>query len=225
MRNVIRNIELADTSLVLNGGLNTLELLVIRHGQSEADLLGRHEGRADFALTDLGIIQAQHLADWVSCNYPPDYIISSTLKRASMTAEILSNTIGVNVDYDDALMEFNNGLLAGQTHEEARVKYPIPEGGKKPHESYYEQESMIEFRTRAEAVLSRIIHEYPSDKRIAIISHGGMINMLFRSFMSLPMHTEYGIYNGDTAIHLWVIDGNKRYIKFLNSREHLVTLE
>ena len=83
---------------------------------------------------------------------------------------------------------------------------------------------MIEFRSRAESVLSRIIHEYPSDKRIAIVSHGGMINMLFRSFMSLPISTEYGIYNGDTAAHLWVIDGNKKYIAFMNSSEHLLSL-
>ena len=34
-----------------------MELLIIRHGQSEADLLGRHEGRADYELTELGIKQ------------------------------------------------------------------------------------------------------------------------------------------------------------------------
>lgn len=202
-----------------------MELLVIRHGQSEADLLGRHEGRADYALTDLGVKQAQLLAEWVTSKFPPDYIVSSTLRRASTTAEILSVASGVAVKYEEALMEFNNGLIAGLTHEEARMKYPMPEGGKKPHESYYEQETMIEFRSRAETILSRIIHEYPKDKRVAIISHGGMINMLFRSFMSLPLNTEYGIYNGDTAAHLWVIDGSMRYIAFMNSRKHLAELK
>lgn len=202
-----------------------MELLVIRHGQSEADLLGRHEGRADFALTELGIRQAELLADWVLEKYPPDFIISSTLKRASMTAEILARKLGVNVAYDEKLMEFNNGLLAGLTHEEAKAKYPIPIGGKKSHESYYEQETMIEFRTRAEAALSRIIHEYPSDKRIAIISHGGFINMLFRSFMGLPMNAEYWVHNGDTAAHLWKLEDDKRLIIFMNSGEHLLKLE
>jgi 2,3-bisphosphoglycerate-dependent phosphoglycerate mutase len=201
-----------------------MELLVIRHGQSEADILRRHEGRADYELTDLGIRQAELLAEWVSNNYRPDYIISSTLKRAAKTAEILSKKVGVSVEYNGDLMEFNNGLLAGLTFEEASLKYPSPEVGKKPHESYYEQESMIEFRARAEAVFSKIIHSYPQDKRIAIVSHGGMINMLFRSFMSLPMNTEYGIHNGDTAVHLWVINGGKRYISFMNSKEHLRSL-
>jgi len=201
-----------------------LELLIIRHGQSEADLLGRHEGRADYALTDLGIKQAQLLASWVQENYPPDFIVSSTLKRASMTAHILSEKTGVAVDLEADLMEFNNGLLAGLTFEEAEIKYPIPEGGKKPHESYYGQETMIDFRARGEAVLSKIIHRYPPDKRIAIISHGGMINMLFRSFMELPMQTDHVIRNGDTAVHLWVIDENKKSVAFMNSREHLMSL-
>ena len=201
-----------------------MELLIIRHGQSEADLLGRHEGRADYELTELGIKQAHLLADWVSNKFRPDFIMSSTLKRAAMTSDIISNKVGISVDYDENLMEFNNGLLAGLTYEEATEKYPMPKNGKKPHERYYEQETMIEFRSRAESVLSRIIHEYPNDKRIAIVSHGGMINMLFRSFMSLPTNTEYGIHNGDTAAHLWTIDGNKRTIKFMNSSEHLSSL-
>jgi broad specificity phosphatase PhoE len=36
------------------------DLFIMRHGQSEADLLDRYEGRADFPLTDLGREQA----DW-----------------------------------------------------------------------------------------------------------------------------------------------------------------
>jgi 2,3-bisphosphoglycerate-dependent phosphoglycerate mutase len=40
-----------------------LELLLIRHGQSEADLLDVHEGRADFPLTGLGRRQAGLLAE------------------------------------------------------------------------------------------------------------------------------------------------------------------
>ncbi|MDP4164007.1 MAG: phosphoglycerate mutase family protein, partial [Bacillota bacterium] len=38
-----------------------MELLLIRHGQSEADLLGVHEGKADFPLTELGQQQAKKM--------------------------------------------------------------------------------------------------------------------------------------------------------------------
>ena len=52
-----------------------MELLLIRHGQSEADLLGVHEGRADFSLTKTGIIQAEKMAKYVAKHYPPDITI------------------------------------------------------------------------------------------------------------------------------------------------------
>lgn len=63
-----------------------MELLIIRHGQSQADLEDRHEGRADFPLTQLGVKQAQLLAEWVQERFPPELILSSPLQRASRTA-------------------------------------------------------------------------------------------------------------------------------------------
>lgn len=74
-----------------------MDLLIIQHGQSEADILRCHEGRADFLLTDLGIKQAELLADWVKKNYPPDFIISSPLKCARKTAGILASALNLNI--------------------------------------------------------------------------------------------------------------------------------
>lgn len=197
-----------------------MEILVIRHGQSEADITKRLEGRADFPLTDLGRQQALNMAEWVKEYYAPDYIFCSTLKRASETAQILDSKVGVGVQFFCELMEFNNGLLAGLPIDEANERYPRPEAVR-PHESYYEQETLIEFRARAETILSKIMYEYPSDKRIAIVSHGGMINMLFRSFLRLPVSCNVGITTADTGIHLWKADGEYRHIVFANSTNHL----
>lgn len=60
--------------------------------------------------------------------------------------------------------------------------------------------------------------------RICIVSHGGMINMLFRSFVMLPVNAEIGISTGDTGIHLWKIQGDERRIIFSNKQEHLLEL-
>lgn len=54
-----------------------------------------------------------------------------------------------------------------------------------------------------------------------IPSHGGMINMLFRSFMILPANMDVSI---NTGVHLWKVNGNKRGIVFLNKQEHLLGL-
>lgn len=43
-----------------------MRLLVVRHGQSEADILKVCEGRADFSLTKLGHEQAESTAEYLS---------------------------------------------------------------------------------------------------------------------------------------------------------------
>ncbi len=49
-----------------------MRLLVIRHGESEADLLHVREGRADFELTERGHRQAEAMGGYVSQNYQID---------------------------------------------------------------------------------------------------------------------------------------------------------
>lgn len=197
-----------------------MDLLIIRHGQSEADILKVIEGRADFNLTELGLRQAGLMADWVSRYININKIISSPLKRAKQTAERLSAATGTSVEFDDYLMEWKNGLIAGLTREEADKRFPLPDK-KFPHTTVYEQESMIDFRARAEIALSKIINENPSDSKIAVIAHGGIINMLFRSFIEISINADISISSGDTGIHHWKTEGNSRRIIFLNSQVHL----
>ncbi len=69
-------------------------MLVIRQGESEADILKGCEGRADFELTEKGHKQAIAMAKYVAENYHIDRIYASTLKRAAQTAEHLSEATG-----------------------------------------------------------------------------------------------------------------------------------
>ena len=204
-----------------------MEILVVRHGQSVADLEDRHEGRADFELTELGCRQARNAAKWIKEHYEIDILLSSPLKRAAKTAEFISEEIGVDIIFDDELMEWNNGLLAGLLRSEAKEKFPLPEGGRKPHDEFAESESYINFRARAEMFWSKFIDKYGKEEsniRVCIVSHGGMINMLFRSFLMLPVNTDSYISTGDTGIHLWKVIGSDRRIIFLNKQEHLLGL-
>lgn len=198
-----------------------IELLVIRHGQSVADIIDVHEGRADFPLTDLGKEQARRAAEWIAVNYPLQRIYASTLKRAAETAEIIGQRVNLTVEFDPDLMEFNNGVLAGLPFAEAAVKYPLPPGGRKPHEPVPGGETAIEFRMRAETVWSKILNTAEENQRIAIVSHGGMIAMLYRAFLRLPVDVQFSSSTGDTGIHLWRVNGAQRSLVFANYQEHL----
>ena len=196
-----------------------MRLLIVRHGQSEADILNVHEGRADFELTELGRRQAAAASRRIYSEYGVTKIYSSTLRRAYQTAEYLAELTGLPINADAELMEFNNGLLAGCTREYAEEHYPRL-SGLPLHAAVYEQESALEFRFRAERVLSRMIHENQGDGTIAVFSHGGMINQLCRAFMRLPMDSDVGWQTGDTGIHEWLVQPGMRRICMSNSVSH-----
>ncbi len=196
-----------------------MKLLVIRHGESEADLLDVHEGRADFALTERGHRQAEAMAEYVANNYDISKIYASTLTRAKQTAGHLSVKTGIPIVFDENLMEFNNGLLAGLPRAVVREKYPeIPD--LPIDKAVYGQESQVEFRQRAENALSRVISESQADETVAIVSHGGMINQLYRSLFEMPVDCKFFFNTADTGVHVWSLSDTERRVVKANFDEH-----
>lgn len=196
-----------------------MRILLIRHGESEADLIDVHEGRADFALTERGHRQAEAMANHIAENYNISMIYASTLTRAKQTARHLSEKIGIPIIFDEDLMEFNNGLLAGLPRDVVREKYPIVPD-LPVDKSVYGQESQLEFRQRADKVLSKIIGETKADETAVIVSHGGMINQLYRSFFNMSVDCMYFFNTADTGIHVWNLTDNERRVIKANFDEH-----
>ena len=199
-------------------------LLVIRHGESEADILNVHEGRADFELTEKGHKQAAAMAKYVAANYHVRRIYSSTLKRAAQTAKHLSDETGTAIDFEPDLMEFNNGLLAGLPYEEADHLYPYIEN-LPIDQAVYGQESKVEFRSRAVHALNRVLSENGSDDVIAVITHGGMVNQLYGVLLHLPIGENVFFSSYDTGIHIWEITPQGCCIKKANFDDHLKELQ
>lgn len=195
-------------------------ILVIRHGESEADLLDVHEGRADFELTERGHKQAEAMAKYVAENYMLTKIYASTLKRASQTAQHLSKRTGIDITFDSDLMEFNNGLLAGLSREDAAMRYP--EVKDLPiDQAVYRQESKVEFRDRAVKALDRVLFENKSEAIIAIVTHGGMINQLYGALFHTPVGGNSFFRTADTGIHLWEITDHGNYVLKANMDDHI----
>ena len=196
-----------------------MTILIIRHGESEADLLDVHEGRADFELTERGRRQADAMASYVAEHYELTAIYASTLKRAAQTAKRLSEKTGVAVSFDPDLMEFNNGLLAGLPRDEAEKRYPavrdLP-----VDRAVYGQESQVEFRARAVKVLDRVFAENGPEAVIAIVTHGGMINQLYGAWLHTPVGDDRFFCTADTGIHVWKITDRGNYVVQSNFDGH-----
>ena len=196
-----------------------MRILLIRHGESEADILRVHEGRADFPLTARGHAQAEAMAAYVAARYRVDRLYASTLTRAMQTARHLAGAAGIDIIPDDDLMEFNNGLLAGLPYDVARQKYP-PVENLPADQAVYGMESRLAFRGRAEAALAKVLAGARPEETVAVVSHGGMIDQLWHVFLSLPVDDGTRFATGDTGIHEWQIDGASRRVIRANYTGH-----
>ncbi len=195
-------------------------ILLIRHGESEADILNVHEGRADFELTERGHRQAEAMAAYVTEHYSITRLYASPLKRAAQTAEHLAKKTKLPIIFEQDLMEFNNGLLAGLSREEADRLYP--EVKNLPiDQAVYGQESKVEFRSRAVKALGRILSKNDPDAVIAVITHGGMINQLYGALFHVPIGEQSFFRTADTGIHVWEITQRGNYVLHANLHQHV----
>lgn len=81
-------------------------LILLRHGQTQANASGQYLGRSDPPLTELGRAQARALAPVV---VGAARVVTSPLIRATQTAEFLD--LGVPLCIDDRWVEMDYGLL------------------------------------------------------------------------------------------------------------------
>jgi uncharacterized phosphatase len=64
-------------------------LCLVRHGETDWNSLGKLQGRADIPLNKIGVLQAEECRDVLKSS-KWDVIITSPLKRAKETAEIIN---------------------------------------------------------------------------------------------------------------------------------------
>lgn len=99
-------------------------LYLVRHGESQANVLKRYSGITDVDLTENGIMQAKAAGENL-INEKISHIISSPLKRARETANIISNEIKFphEIIIEPCLIEVNFGLFENMTWDELRLNY------------------------------------------------------------------------------------------------------
>lgn len=99
------------------------KLLMVRHGQSEANNLDIFAGNYDIELTELGHKQAQCTAKFIAENYKVDKVYASDLKRAFKTAEYIAERFGLDVVPNKKFREISAGKWEGEKFDIITEKY------------------------------------------------------------------------------------------------------
>jgi probable phosphoglycerate mutase len=188
-------------------------VLLVRHGQSEWNAVGRWQGQADPPLSDLGRAQARSAARTLGAL---DAIFASDLQRATETAAIISRALGVGpVIVDPDLRERDAGEWSGLTRDEIHDRFPgyLPDDR---HRAFAPDaratpkrppgwESDDTLLARVLAALTRINEAIPDGDALAV-THGGVIYVLEghlgESFHRLANGEGRWIEIDDGALHL-----------------------
>jgi probable phosphoglycerate mutase len=97
--------------------------VLLRHGRTEWNRIGRAQGHADVSLDALGRKQAENAAQHLA-SYDPAFLWSSDLARARETAEPIAAATGLDVVYDARLREYDVGVRQGMTFSEFEEAHP-----------------------------------------------------------------------------------------------------
>jgi broad specificity phosphatase PhoE len=147
-------------------------ILLVRHGQSEWNALGRWQGQADPPLSELGRQQAFSASRRIGT---VDAIVSSDLQRAMETAQIISGQLGVGpVMVEPLFRERDAGEWSGLTREEIDEQYPgyLEERRRPP--GYEPDDSLLD---RTHEALGRVEEEFRGGE-ILVVAHGGLVYAL-----------------------------------------------
>lgn len=149
-------------------------ICVIRHGETDWNVNGRIQGRIDVPLNTNGRDQAEFCATALKFK-KWDVIVSSTLKRAKETAEIIAQKLHIEDIYEnEKLVERDYGKATGIVREEYLEKNSTTD---------WEKESKIDLAIRMRSAIDEIANSF-FPKNVLVISHGSAICSLFSTFPS-----------------------------------------
>ena len=165
------------------------KLYMVRHGQTDWNVNGIIQGSTDIELNGEGIRQAKELAMNIDLS-KIDVCISSPLKRARKTAEILTSG-NKEIIYDDLLVERSFGDYEGKKMNfdllSLHCDYNL-------NDSSNNIESIRDCLLRAKIFLNKIKENYP-DKSILIVSHGCLIKALHFNILGYDTNTDFLSFN------------------------------
>jgi broad specificity phosphatase PhoE len=162
------------------------ELILLRHGQTEWSMSGRHTGRTDVPLTARGEAIAAKLAGQIAKHHIVA-AFTSPAQRATQTAKLAGLT---DAKPDPNLWEWDYGGYEGRTTDDIRKDRPgwyLWRDGVIPGDAGHPGETIAQVGARADAVLAKVrpLLSDP-DGDVALVAHGHILRVLTARYLALP---------------------------------------
>jgi len=198
-----------------------MRLILVRHGQTDANLRKVISGSTDSLLSEEGKRQAERVGLRLSTE-KIDAAFSSDLTRAVETAKsMISHHPHLSLQIDARLRERDCGVLEGQPYgsqqRNARI-LGIPYNEFRPENG----ESELDVRARAVDFFKGLLTSENSDKTILLVSHGGVITNLFMHLSGAPEESFRQLHPENTAVTMLDVDEKGSHeVRLMNCTTHL----
>lgn len=155
------------------------EIFLVRHGQTEWSVSGRHTGLTDLPLTDDGRKEAGRIGQVLS-RFDFDRVFSSPLERARRTCELAG--FGERMEVEPDLVEWNYGEYEGLKREEIAQRAG-PDWGVFTH-GCAGGESPSQIAARIDRLIAKLRR---LDGRLLLFAHGHVLRVLGTRWMGAPV--------------------------------------
>ena len=198
-------------------------LMLVRHGETPANLEGIWHGSIDTPLTPRGVLQAERVASHVAGRFPEvSAVYASHLQRARRTAEAIAAATRLAVRVDAGLGEYHLGTWEGKTYRELFRQHRLLECMRDdPDFAPHGGESPRQVAERISGALRRIADTHRGE-RVVVVTHGGALSIGLGLILDGD-YREWKRVMGNCAVTELVLDPAPALLSF-NQTEHLAGL-
>ena len=179
---------------------------LVRHGETSWNAERRLQGHTAIDLNARGLAQAEQMARAIKkINLEFDVLYTSDLQRATKTAKAIEQLFGVSAISNAELRERHLGALQGLTTDEAPLLEPELWGShlsRNIAEELRGGESIEQFANRISIALEKI-REQHLGKTVVLVSHGGVLDMMYRIASNQALDTEKAVAVPNASLN-WI---------------------
>jgi probable phosphoglycerate mutase len=178
-------------------------LIVLRHGESEANRAGVWQGQFDSPLTDVGVLQAQAAATVIAMS-APTVVVASDLTRAATTGEIVGAAAEVPVGYDPRLREIDVGEWTGMSGDLVKAEFTEERERHLRGEDFKRGvtgESLSDVQGRVRPLLEEVLGGLPSGQVAVLATHGITARVIVGTLLGLEISQMWHLFGGFGNCH------------------------
>jgi alpha-ribazole phosphatase len=197
-------------------------ILLVRHGETDANSAQRYWGKTDVGLGPVGIRQAEQVRDRLATE-KIDYVYSSCMKRAMLTARTIASIQGLEVTSCAELREIDFGRIEGLNFEEVHQQFPDVAKmwiDRNPGLCYPEGESVTQMDARVSQFRVRLVQHKPEDT-VLVVAHSGVLRTLTCQLLGLEMRNRWNLRLDLASLSIIETFEDIAILSLMNDTSHL----